>query len=65
MAKTPAFEMVNVDMATGEEDLLATGTLKEMQEAMQQAIEEADENITHTGDLSYYPTFRIQAFQGW
>jgi hypothetical protein len=62
---SPEFELVNVDLATGKEDLLKAGTFEECQGARDIAVEEADENITFSGDIAYYPTMRIQAFQGW
>lgn len=63
--KAPEFELVNVDIETGEEDLLTAGTFEECQAARDAMVIDADDDITHTGDIGYYPTYRIQPFQGW
>ena len=63
--KNPTHELVNVDLATGEEEFLGAGTYENCRATMENHIEQADEDIAVTGNLAYYPTMRIQPFQGW
>lgn len=49
------FELINIDQQTGEEDLLATGTMDAMIEAMEDTAQQAED------DGYDQPWMRIQA----